>query len=234
MSEFKGFDKNALFLLQINKFNDSRDFYESVKEDIKKGAIVPMRQLASDLSDELYKIDPMMNLIPTKMVSRVRRDTRRSKNKEMYRENIWCMFMRDKNQFRYQPCMWFEFYPDHYTYGVGIFGSDPAFMEIYRQHMKDNQKRYKSAFLKAEKCGAFPDILPYKKTKPGFEEIDKSLQPYFNTKYLFFTCIKYEMQNLYSDKILFELKEAIKAFAPLYKLLLEAHEKSIEKGELYE
>lgn len=234
MGEFKGFDRNALFLLQLNKFNDNKDFYETVKEEIKQGAIVPMRQLASDLSDELFRIDPKMNLIPTKMVSRVRRDTRRSKNKEMYRENIWCMFMRDKHQYTYQPCMWFEFFPDRYSYGVGIFGTDPTVMNLYREHMIDNQKRYKSAIIKAEKLGAFPDIFPYKKPKPGNEEIDKSLRPYFNTKYIYFCKTSTDIENLYSDNIYYELRKAIKAFAPLYKLLLEVHEKSIEKGDLYE
>lgn len=234
MGDFKGFNKDALFLLQLNRFNDSKDFYESVKEEIKQGAIVPMRLLASDLSDDLYKIDPMMNLIPTKMVSRVRRDTRRSKNKEMYRENVWVMFMRDKHQFTYQPCMWFEFRPDSYSYGVGIYGTDPKIMALFRDHMKDNQKRYKSAILKAESIGALPDVMPYKKPKPGYDEIENSLKLYYNTKYLYFCAEKTEVENLYSDKILTELKDAINAFAPLYKLLLEVHEKSIEKGDLYE
>ena len=97
MHIFKGFDENVFMLLELNRFNDSKDFYESVKEEIKQGAIVPMRQLASDISDELFEIDDKMNLVPTKMVSRIRRDTRFSKNKQMYRANVWCMFMRDKH-----------------------------------------------------------------------------------------------------------------------------------------
>ena len=52
MGCFKGFDPKAFMLLELNKFNDSKDFYESVKEEIKASATVPMRQLASDLSDE--------------------------------------------------------------------------------------------------------------------------------------------------------------------------------------
>ena len=46
MNNFKGFDQNIFMLLELNKFNDSKDFYESVKEEIKQGVIVPMRQLA--------------------------------------------------------------------------------------------------------------------------------------------------------------------------------------------
>ena len=81
MGNFKGFEPDIFTLLELNKFNDSKDFYESVKDEIKKKAIEPMRYLASDLSEELYKIDDKMNLIPSKMVSRIRRDTRFSKTR---------------------------------------------------------------------------------------------------------------------------------------------------------
>ncbi len=231
MGSFKGFDRDALFLLQLNKFNDSKDFYESVKEQIKEGAIVPMRNLASDLSDELFKLDNMMVLNPVKMVSRVRRDTRRSKNKQLYRENVWCMFMRDKNQFRNQPCMWFEFYPEYYSYGIGVFGSEPSFMEYYRQHMKENQKKYKTAIKRIEAIGALPDIDVYKRPKPGTEEIEKALEPYYNSKYIYFIRTETNVENLFSENLVEELRQAYRVYAPLYKLLLEAHEKFIEKGE---
>ena len=234
MGEFKGFDRDALFIMQLNKFNDNKDFYESVKEQIKQGAIVPMRKLASDLSDELFELDSKMNLIPTKMVSRVRRDTRRSKNKQLYRDNVWCMFMRDKNQFTCQPCLWFEFQQDCYSYGIGIYNSEPSFMEVYREHFRKNQKRYKKAILQVEKAGAIPDISMYKKPKPGSEEIEKSLLGYYNTKYLFFVCVNTETENLYSEDLCNEVRNAFRAFAPLYKLLLEAHELSIKKGDLNE
>ena len=234
MGNFKGFDPNGFMLLEMNKFNDSRDFYESVKEDIKKMSITPMRELCADMSDELFRIDPKMNLIPTKMVSRIRRDKRYSKNKQLYRSNVWCMFMRDKHQYSYQPCMWFEFYPDSYSYGIGIFGTDPKLMNLYREHMLNNQSRYKSAIMKLEKFGAFPDVFPYKKPKPGYEEIEKGLKPYFNTKYIYFCKSGTDMENLFSDKIYDELSEAVKVFTPFYKLLLEVHEKSIEKGDLNE
>ena len=48
---FKGFDPDGFMLLEINKFNDSKEFYETVKEDIKSKIITPMRQLALDLSE---------------------------------------------------------------------------------------------------------------------------------------------------------------------------------------
>lgn len=231
MKTFQGFDPNGFMLLELNKFNDSRDFYESVKEDIKKMVIVPMRNLASDLSEELYKIDRNMNLIPTKMVSRIRRDTRRSKNKEMYRSNVWCMFMRDKNQFQNMPCMWFEFFPDGYSYGVGIFRADASFMQLFRDRIRQDQKAFKAAVKKAKKTGAVPEIISYKKDKSGIEEIDKDIKMYYNSKAFYFTCFNSDMSKLVDGTVYEELLSAIKAFAPLYKMLSSICDEMIKNGE---
>lgn len=96
MSDFKGITQDTLFLMQLNRFNDSKAFYEENKEKIKANMTVPMRQIAASLSDMMLDIDPFMNTIPTKMVSRVRRDTRYTHDKHLYRENMWIMFMRPK------------------------------------------------------------------------------------------------------------------------------------------
>ena len=142
---FKGFDPDGFMLLELNKFNDSKDFYETVKEDIKSKIITPMRQLALDLSEELLTVDEKMVLIPTKMVSRIRRDTRYSKNKEMYRSNVWCMFMRNKHEWRFMPCMWFEVFPDSYSYGVGLFHAQPSDLEVFRKYFAENHKDFRYA-----------------------------------------------------------------------------------------
>lgn len=62
---------------------------------------VPMRQIAASLSDMMLDIDPFMNTIPTKMVSRVRRDTRYTHDKHLYRENMWIMFMQPEKRVAY-------------------------------------------------------------------------------------------------------------------------------------
>ena len=47
MSDFKGITQDALFLMQLNRFNDSKAFYEENKEKIKANMTVPMRQIAA-------------------------------------------------------------------------------------------------------------------------------------------------------------------------------------------
>lgn len=234
MNGFKGFTPECFMLLELNRFNDSKDFYESVKEDIKNAAIVPMRNLAGDLSEELYSIDPLMNLIPTKMVSRIRRDTRFSKNKHLYRENVWCMFMRDKHSWNYQPCMWFEIYPGTYSYGVGMFRTDADYLEQFRSHLLENQQSFKDALRMIEITGAICCLESYKKEKPGTELIDKSLRKYYNCKNMMFIYNGYDVEKLFDGSIKQELTYAIRAFAPMYKFLLQVTENIYKKGDLYE
>ncbi len=231
MSEFKGFDPNIFMLLELNAFNDSKDFYESVKEEIKAKAIVPTRQLASDLSDELFNIDSKMNLIPTKMVSRIRRDTRFSKNKNLYRPNVWCMFMRDKHAWDNLPCMWFEFFPNSYNYGVGTFRSDTAFLEAYRKELRENPDKFRTALSSVDITGAVLFIDSFKKDKPGIEEVPEDLRGYYNAKSLHFSCAGNEMRILIDGTIREELTYAIRAFAPMYKFFIDICESLIEKGE---
>lgn len=228
---FKGFDPNGFMLLEMNKFNDNKDFYESVKEDIKRMSITPMRQLAMDLSDELYAVDDKMNLIPTKMVSRIRRDTRFSKNKEMYRSNVWCMFMRDKHQWRFMPCMWFEFYPNGYAYGVALFHAQPSDLEVFRRVLSTNQNEFKYALRQMDVVGASPFIDSFKKDKPGTENIDEDLKCFYNARYFGFSYSDTDMKKLIDGSIEEELKYAIRAFAPMYKFLLKVTDEIYEKGE---
>ena len=100
---YNGITPEAMWLLAQNKFENSKPFYEEHKEEIKAGVTVPLRQIAGELSPLMYEIDEMMNLDPVRMVSRVRRDTRFSKNKNLYRDNLWIMFQRPKREWQFHP-----------------------------------------------------------------------------------------------------------------------------------
>ena len=133
MSDFKGITQDTLFLMQLNRFN----------ENIKANMTVPMRQIAASLSDMMLDIDQFMNTIPTKMVSRVRRDTRYTHDKHLYRENMWIMFMRPKKEWRMYPCMWFEVTPQAWSCGVGSYEVSADYMEVFREHLRNDPERFK-------------------------------------------------------------------------------------------
>jgi len=230
MDSFKGFDRDTFLMLAENRFNDSKPYYDSIKETLKQKAIVPMREICSDLAPLLFEIDNQMNLIPVKMVSRIRRDTRRAKNMNMYRDNIWCMFMRHKYEWNYQPCMWFEVMPGCYSIGVGMFRTDTSYLEKYREIFEKNQKEFKAAMKSAFSVGAADVLERYSKDKPG--NVQKDLVDYYNAKSLYFIKTSFDLEPLFDGSVIEELRETVKAFAPMYNFFLKVTEKMIsEKGK---
>ena len=111
MTNFNGITPKAIELLSENRFNDSKAFYEEHKEELKQLATIPMRQIVLDLAEMMTELDDKMYTDPVYTVSRIRRDTRRSKSKMMYRENLWLMLRRHKKQYPCAPFFWFEFSP---------------------------------------------------------------------------------------------------------------------------
>lgn len=216
---YSGITGETLMLLAENKFNNSKIFYEDNKKKIKEGITVPLRQIAGELSELMYEIDPMMNLDPNKMVSRVRRDTRFSKNKNLYRDNLWVMFMRPKQQWEMYPCMWFEVAQDSFSYGAGTFRTSPRLMEIYRKHLIENETDFLKA-VKAVKSNGFTFFGEgYKKPKGG--DPSPAVLPYYNVKSMGFIKYRKDFATLNSDTIIDELKQEYKALSKMYKFLLD-------------
>lgn len=227
MSEFKGIAPEMIMLLAENRFNNSKIFYDEHKEEIKSGVTKPLYALISDLEPTLKKIDPEMCLIPSKMISRIRRDTRYTRDKSLYRENVWIMFMRHKKLWYHQPCMWFEMSPNGMNWGVGIYDCRPAVMERFRKKLDEKGEEFLKAADSATKVGARPSFTLYKKDKS--EGKDQRLKLYYNAKELYFISPLYSLETLFDGNAEQQLEKAIKAYAPMYKFLMEITEEMLEE-----
>ena len=226
--DFKGITRDALFMMADNRFRNSKAYYDEHKEELKAKMTVPMRQIAGILGEELLSLDPMMNTIPTKMVSRIRRDTRYTKDRHLYRENMWAMFMRDKHQWRGYPCMWFEVTPSSYSYGIGFFDNEPGLMAEFRKFLREESEEFIQAAISCEKTGARLSGQQYKRPQP---DCPLGLEEYYNCKDFYFINFSGELNDLESDKIIGILRDAYKAFAPMYRFLLKVSDSYYSKED---
>lgn len=220
--EYKGITRDALFLMADNRFRDSKEYYEEHKEQIKAAMTVPMRQLAEIIGTELLTVDPIMNTVPSKMVSRVRRDTRFTHDKTLYRENMWIMFMRPKYEWHCYPCMWFEVTPREYSLGVGFFGNEAGLMELFRKALRENPSDFLKAAEECKKAGA---NLSADKYKRGYSDCPEGLEEYYNCKELYFILSSENLDELADETIIKIMRKTYKAFTPMYKFLLGVSDK---------
>lgn len=87
---FHGFSAEGVDLLQLNRLQNSKEFYDAHKDEIKRLSIRPFHELIAEMTPEMVKIDPQFVTVPSRMVSRVRRDTRYTKDKTLYRRTCGC------------------------------------------------------------------------------------------------------------------------------------------------
>lgn len=214
---YNGIKPETLFLAAQNRFENSRMFYEEHKKELKEGFTIPMRQIASEIVPQIYELDEKVMTDPVKMVSRFFRDTRYSKDKHLYRDNLWIMFMRNKHEWQNYPCMWFEVTQNFWSYGVGMFWVDATYLELYRKALIERPQEFLKAVENAEKTGAMysPDF--YKRPKPG--DPIPEIEPYYHIKDLHFIAQRTDFDKLEKEELIDELKEIYKNFEGMYTFL---------------
>ncbi len=226
---YSGIKPENIELLCINRFNNSKPFYEENKERLKHGITVPLRQMVLDLSDVLYDIDDKMYLDPVRAVSRIARDTRGNRSKEKYRENMWVFFRRYKKEYPCAPFYYFEFYPNSYGYGLVFWTWRPTHFQVVHQMILEQPKRFMKALKACEDAGFVFDCRDYYK-KDKYPDAPKKLKPYLSAKNFSFTYNSLDMKKINSTAVIDEMKLSFDIARPMYEFMTEAHERMMYEG----
>ena len=155
MSNFQGIAPDGMFLLAENRFHDSKSYYEEHKPQIKAQVLDPLRSLAEDLAGTMIAIDPRIVTDPNRngCVSRVRRDNRYTRDKSLYRENMWVGFMRDKKAYECAPGFFVDISLKGSTYGMGFYYTTPRLMQTVRRMIDENPAAWTKALKRAQAAG---------------------------------------------------------------------------------
>lgn len=222
---FDGFTAEALKFLFENKLNNSKEWYDGHKDIYKKYVYDPFVELVKELSPTMLEIDDKIITVPSKLISRVRRDTRFSKDKTLYRDNVWIVFLRDKSIMATSPCFWFEISQKGSSFGIGYYGAEPSSMAKMREMIIDGHPVFKKALQCYESQKDF--ILGgemYKKSKfPGQPE---NLRAWLDRKNIYFECVQSDFKLAFSEDLSDALKKGFKKLKPIYDFLCKAESES--------
>ena len=231
MSEynFKGIKPESIELLCLNRFNDSKEFYEEHKLELKEGITVPMRQIVLDLSGLMYDIDDKMLTAPVRSVSRIYRDTRGNRSKIKYRENMWLMLRRYKKEYPSAPFFYFEFYPNSFGYGLAFWTwKQSAFKEVHNLIM-DHPGRWLDAVDACKQAGLTYNARDNYK-KDMYPDAPKEIKPYLSAKNMEFSYSSFDMNRINSPSLIDELKLAFDLARPMYSFWADAYDNMLDKG----
>ena len=221
---FNGFPPVGLDLMIENRLMDSQEFYEAHKAEIKKLMIEPMQALCKEMSEEMLKIDPLFVTTPSKMISRVRRDNRYTRDKSLYRANMWMFYRRARSQRQSIPAYYFEIGPE--SWGYGCFGCyERGEMETARKMMLDKDKLFLCAREAVEKSGGSLFGDTYK--RPKFPDAPADLQHWLNRKNLGVSWDEYEdYESVFDGSFYDQMMARFKMLQPFYEFLCAARERT--------
>ncbi|MDF2986473.1 MAG: hypothetical protein K0R50_1983 [Eubacterium sp.] len=215
---FNGFTVDAPRFLFENRMNNSKEWYDSHKADYKKYVYNPFVDLINELGPTMLSIDSQLITVPSKLISRVRRDTRFTKDKTLYRDNVWLVFLRDKTQMSTAPCFWFGINQKGSSYGIGYYGAEPASMT----HMRDMVINRHPAFVLAQKYYEGQKTFAlggemYKRTK--FPDQPENLRTWLDRKNIYFETEQNNFELAFSKELPEVLKKGFKELKPIYDFL---------------
>lgn len=231
MSEynFKGIKPESIELLCLNRFNDSKEFYEEHKLELKERITVPMRQIVLDLSGLMYDIDDKMLTDPVRSVSRIYRDTRGNRSKIKYRENMWLMLRRYKKEYPSAPFFYFEFYPNSFGYGLAFWTwKQSAFKEVHNLII-EHPGRWLDAVDACKQAGLTYNARDNYK-KDMYPDAPKEIKPYLSAKNMEFSYSSFDMNKINSPSLIDELKLAFDLARPMYSFWADAYDNMLDKG----
>lgn len=223
---FNGFSRNSLDFLVENRIQNSKEWFNGHKTEYNLYVLDPLRELVRDLTPTMLDIDPLFTVDPTvnKTISRIYRDVRFSKDKSLYRDEMWITFMRNKRFWEGLPGFYFVFGPDGLTSGVGYYEASTESMDCYRQMILKRDKSFKRVFTAYKKQNVFAlDAQRYKRTK--FPNEPDDIRAWLDLRNLNFSHKSTDFDLLYSQKLVETLTDQFDLLKPMYEFICAVEER---------
>ena len=226
--QYPGITPEAIWLLAENRFHDSKAFYEEHKPQLQKLVVEPLKALVADLTPSMLAIDKQFVTNPNLngCVSRIRRDNRFTKDKSMYRENMWVAFLRDKKAWECLPGFFADISAKGTTYGVGYYYVTPRLMQVMRQMLEEDAAPFVKAVRQAEKAGFSLSGDFY--ARPKKEGLSPEVDALYNRKIWEMSKAVPDMSFFGSPAFADALCRDFKQLVPFYTLMIQGVEREVE------
>lgn len=139
---FTGFSLRTIRFLNDLRENNYKEWFEDNRHVYERELLKPFKALVSSLSPTMHNIDSGFELRPHRVLSRIYRDTRFSKNKEPYKDHMWMTFQLPVENWENYPGYFLELRADSYTYGMGLYAAKKKVMDGFRDNVAYNANEF--------------------------------------------------------------------------------------------
>ena len=146
---------------------------------------------------------------------KLRRDTRYSHDKSLYRDTMWLIFKRGKMHGTEVPGIYFEITCDGFNYGCGFYHASAAYMNTMRRLILQGDP----AFEKAKKAFLSQKLFHmegerYK--RPHYPQRPEEERQWLEQRGISFVAESSDFNLLFSDRLSQKLEKDFRVLAPIY------------------
>lgn len=216
---FQGFNEDLLSFFADIRFHNEKAFMDAHRQEYYQKVRDPFYAFIGELAPTMLAIDEDMEVRPHKCLSRINRDTRFTRDKSPYRDHHWVAFReaaRDKDG---APFYWFEIRLDSVSWGLGVWGENPALMDALRRRMTARPQEVMDAVRPAWERGFAQGGQVWKRNMqppPGLPAMLCGLYP---ARSLYFEKQGIDPGWIFDAEIVNRVAADFKAIAPVWRLL---------------
>lgn len=229
--QFNGFtDESIAFMLDI-RFNNNKDFMQRHRAEYIKKLRDPYYRLIEGLTDTMLAIDPKMEVHPVKVLSRIFRDTRFSKDKSPYRDHHWIAFRRQGLPRIAAPMFWAEIRIERVSWGLGFWGENKDALNVLRSQMLENPKQFIKLLGDVKEQGFVLEGNTYKRLAVP-PKLAAELTELYLKKELLFIKTPEDASLIFSNAFEKKLQEDFTALSPIYHIMANSYDLA-QMGEFH-
>ena len=224
------FSEESLKFLFENRVVDSKAWFTEHRGEYESLVLEPMRELVTALDPAILSIDPLLICEPKvgRSISRIYRDTRFSHDKSIFRDVMWCVFIRDKKLYNGLPGFFFEFSPRGFRYGCGYYQASSESTEAMRELILNDDKTFKAAQKAFKKQSVFY-MADTKYKRSRYPEQPEEKRDWLDQRSLGFLADSEDFDLLFSDALSERLAHDFKLLTPMYDFMMAAEARVIKR-----
>ena len=215
---FQGYSDETFEFFMAIRFNNNRPFFLENRDWYLRAVREPSLALAQELSGAVEALDPDLERRPNRVVSRINRDIRFSKDKSPYRDYIWLAFRRPGEERDTTLGVYFDISDSGASCGMGFYRENAGIMAGLRARMDIAPEEMLGLWRDVrDEFVLFPRLNKRMKIP---EQIPEELHPWYAARGFYVEKAIDDFDLIRSPALAEEVRHCFAKLTPLYRYIL--------------
>ncbi len=201
-------------------FNNDREYFLATRKEYEENVKRPLYALAEALLPAALEIDADFEQRPARIVSRIRRDTRFTKDKSPYRDHMWLSFYPVGKAKSECFGLYYSISVTESCYGAGFYESDPARAKWMRETMLRRQDDFLDVLTQPDFARHYRVLGEDYKRMEIPEKLHPALYELYRKKNFYVEHTDGVGPKIERPEYAQEIADGLRLLGPLYQLMM--------------